>query len=375
MNKALTDLIKISKKVGKDPSLTQGGSGNTSVKTDDGKSMFIKASGTALKDMSKKRGWRKINLKKVREVIKDKKLVKLSPPQRESEIAGRLLAACEDNIKGNFRPSVEANLHAFLDKYVIHLHPAAVGALVNSKNGKFELKKLFAKEKLPLLWVPYANPGYSLAKKIANLCSQYRKKHNRLPGILFLEKHGLFVSAGKSIQALNLVREVINLCNKKLTCPVIKEIKKPDAEIIKQAKLIIEDAFFKASGQHKPVYFFHNKNLAAYIHRDDSGKLLRAGSINPNEIAYCNGPAIWLEKLQKNKILAALKNQIAKNHKPPLAFLVKNFGLFVIGNAKSASIIEQIVSNALFIRYNAQKFGGIAALTKSEQEFIYNCGA
>jgi len=37
MNKTLAELIKISNVTGKDPALVQGGGGNTSVKTDDGK--------------------------------------------------------------------------------------------------------------------------------------------------------------------------------------------------------------------------------------------------------------------------------------------------------------------------------------------------
>ncbi len=52
MDNALKELIRISNTVGKDPSLVQGGGGNTSVKTDDAQDMYIKASGTALKDMT-----------------------------------------------------------------------------------------------------------------------------------------------------------------------------------------------------------------------------------------------------------------------------------------------------------------------------------
>ncbi|MHC4326164.1 MAG: hypothetical protein ACYSUX_17985 [Planctomycetota bacterium] len=57
MDKALAELIKISNETGIDPTLVQGGGGNTSVKTADGKYMYIKASGTALKDMNQKQGW------------------------------------------------------------------------------------------------------------------------------------------------------------------------------------------------------------------------------------------------------------------------------------------------------------------------------
>ena len=54
MDKALAELIELSTTVGKDASLVQAGGGNTSVKTEDGKYIYIKASGTALKDMNKK---------------------------------------------------------------------------------------------------------------------------------------------------------------------------------------------------------------------------------------------------------------------------------------------------------------------------------
>jgi rhamnose utilization protein RhaD (predicted bifunctional aldolase and dehydrogenase) len=363
MDKCLSELIKISRKVGRNPLLAQGASGNTSVKTDDGKFMFIKASGTALADMSKNKGWRKINLEKARGIIKDKKFASMAGQKREAEIAKRLVACCQDNTKGNCRPSIEANLHVFLDKYVIHIHPIAVGAFLNAKNGKAELEKLFANEKFPPLWIPYANPGYCLAKKILYLNGKYQKKYRRLPEILFLEKHGLFVSAPKSADGLELVSKVIKKCWNKLTCPSVKQIKKPNAEKIKNVKNIISAAVKK-----KQVYYFYNKNIGPYVHQGDTGNLLKAGPLNPNEVIYLKGPIIWLKNSQKYLILSKLKTL-------PTAFLIKNIGLFVIGSTKTASIARQVVFGSLFMRFNARKFGGIVALTKHEQNFIYNCGA
>ena len=77
MNKALAELIQISNRTGTDPTLVQGGGGNTSVKTADGKYMYIKASGTALKDMNQQQGWRRMRLEPVLAVLKDKSLPKL----------------------------------------------------------------------------------------------------------------------------------------------------------------------------------------------------------------------------------------------------------------------------------------------------------
>jgi len=232
MDKALLELIKISNAVGRDSSLVQGGGGNTSVKTADGKYMYIKASGTALKDMNVKRGWRRMRLEPVLAIIKDKSLAKLEVHKRETEVVNRLLLACDNAVTGGARPSVEAHLHAFLDKCVIHLHPSAAGAFANAKNGKAELEKVFKKIEnrkskienyLPLLWVPYTNPGFTLAKRIAKLVDDYQKQFGKKPAILFLEKHGLLISAGSANSALRLVRQVINSCDSKLKHPKTKD--------------------------------------------------------------------------------------------------------------------------------------------------------
>ena len=58
----LGELIAISRAVGDDPDLVQGGGGNTSVKSRDGKTMFVKASGTALAEMERSRGWAEVDL-------------------------------------------------------------------------------------------------------------------------------------------------------------------------------------------------------------------------------------------------------------------------------------------------------------------------
>jgi rhamnose utilization protein RhaD (predicted bifunctional aldolase and dehydrogenase) len=127
-DKALAVLIRMSRRAGKPIAWTQGSSGNTSVKTDDGKYIFIKASGTALRNMSIKKGWRRLRLDRVLSIINDSRLTNLPAVKRERETANRLLNACDDNFTGDIKPSIEAPLHALLGKCVIHLHPTAIGA-------------------------------------------------------------------------------------------------------------------------------------------------------------------------------------------------------------------------------------------------------
>ncbi len=103
MDESLLQLIKISNTVGKDAALIQGGGGNTSVKTEDGEQMYIKASGTSLKDMSAESGWRRLRLGAVVSIIKDESIVKLDTYAREAEVVNRLLGAvisrCSSKLK------------------------------------------------------------------------------------------------------------------------------------------------------------------------------------------------------------------------------------------------------------------------------------
>ncbi len=384
MDKALAELIKISNVTGKDPTLVQGGGGNTSVKTADGRYMYIKASGTALKDMNEKRGWRRMRLEPVLAILKDKSLPKMDASTREPEVVNRLLLACDDNVKIIARPSVEAHLHACLDRCVIHLHPSAAGAYANAKNGKARLEKLFKDESLPPLWVPYTDPGYMLAKRIARLVDDYQKQFGEMPAILFLEKHGLFITAKTATGALRLVHRVMNRCCSRLKQPKTGIAKSVKREIINDVKLCIEKAYFEATGKSAAIWYYYNDAIADFLLQKDAKKMLN-GSLTPDELVYANGPAMWVELKKSNKsysdvmlegisdsIAGRLKRQIDTGRKISAAFLVKDIGLFVAGTEKIAPTVRDIVLYSIFIRTNANRMGGILTLNKRQEDFINN---
>lgn len=378
MNRALSELIRISRAVGRDSSLVQGGGGNTSAKTADGKYMYIKASGTALKNMNEQQGWRRMRLDAVLSIIKDKSIANLDVQTRETEVVNRLLLACDDRDSGDARPSVEAHLHSFLDKCVIHLHPSSVGAYVNAKSGKTELAKLFKDEILPPLWVPYTDPGFTLAKRIARLVTDYQRRLGGKPTILFLEKHGLLISAESADAALRLVSRVINRCNSKLrqpkACPErsrgagkIKSLSQKDVNSI---KLGIRKAFFEATGERATISYFCDDQITAFLSQRDAEKMLSAGVLTPDELVYANGPAMWVDKCQPQKTAARLTAQINKAEKPSVAFLVKDVGLFAAGKKKVAQTVRDIFAYSAFIRCNAKRLGGICSLNKRQRDFI-----
>ncbi len=373
MNKILADLIKISNTTGKDSTLVQGGGGNTSVKTADGKYMYIKASGTALKDMNTRKGWRRLQLAPVLAIIEDNSLAKLDPGKREPEVVDRLLLACDDNVTSGARPSVESHLHAFLDKCVIHLHPLVVAAYVNAKNGKKEIEKLFKNEKFPPLWVPYTDPGFMLAKKIDKLVGDYQDEFGRKPAVMILQKHGLFVTAKTADAALRLVRKVIKLCGSKLKEPKPRITKQPTDSDIAAAKSAIHKALFDSTGLDVPIsHFPDNKPIAAFMARKDAARLVGTPALNPDELVYASGSAMWLENCDVKIITRRLRSLLRKGQKPAAAFIVKGLGLFVAANKKTALLIAEITTCSVLVRMYATKFGGVLALNKRQQDFINN---
>ncbi len=370
MDKALSDLLRISKAVGKDPALVQGGGGNTSVKTTDGKYMYIKASGTALKDMNERTGFRRLRLDKVLETVEDKRLAKLPAQTREPEIANRLLLACDGKMAGDIRPSIETPLHAVLGKYVIHLHPVAVLAFVCAKNGRVGIERIFKTADFTAVWVPYTESGIMLAKKITKLAENYRSRPGKKPVVFFLQKHGIFVSADTPKAALRLVRAVIKRCTAKLKFPKAVRTAKVNPAIIQEIKLSIRRAFYEATGQYNAIHYFYNDTIAAFCRNSNAGKMFESGTFSAGELAYADGPAVWVERPDSKKIAGQMFLRMKKYARPPSAFIVKGTGLFVTGERKHAETVREITEASFIVRINAVPMGGIVCLSKSERDFV-----
>jgi len=373
MDTALADLIRMSNITGKDPALVLGGGGNTSVKTPDGQYMYIKASGTALKDMNEQRGWRRLRIDPVLGIIRDRSLARLDPLARENLVVTRLLEACADQCVSGARPSVESHLHALLQSHVIHLHPLAVSAYVNARDGRAQIAKLFAGEKLPPLWVPYADPGYMLARKIAELVEDYQRGHGRKPPILFLEKHGVFVTAGSANGALQLVRKVIGLCESRLRSFATPRLKAPAPEDIVAATLAIRKAVFETTGQYVPVsHYPATPSIAAFLAHRDARALLAAPALHPEELVFANGPALWVEDAEPARIARGVQARLARTGKTPYAFIAKGLGLFIAADKSLAPLAAEMADGSVTVRMHAQRFGGVWGLSRREQEFINN---
>lgn len=370
MDNSLRDLIAISKAVGGDPALVQGGGGNTSVKTADGEFMYIKASGTALKDMSETAGWRRLRIGAVHEILSDPALPALGPAAREAEVGRRLLECCEDACTVDARPSVESHLHAALGRCVVHLHPTVVSAYVCARNGRAEVEKLFADEDRPPLWVPYADPGYMLARSVARLTASYTARHGALPSVLFLGKHGVLVTARTAPAVLRLLKRVIATCERGLRWQATAKAVAPAGERVSAAQMAVRKALWEATGSRFAVRHFNDREISAFLARTDARRLAALPALMPDELACAQGPPVWIERWEADSVRRALERRTAAGNRPPLAFLGKGMGLLVAGTDKSIPPVRDIIVSSLLARGHAAAFGGPNPLNARQREFI-----
>ncbi len=163
--------------------IVQAGGGNTSVKQDNGV-MLIKASGYSLSAVTVSEGYSAVNLRMISECVYSDYCNDIP---KEALISGK-------------RPSIETFLHSMTKKYTIHTHPLCVTRLAVRKDGMDTLKKLFPQS----VTVGYAVPGIALARKIAEAM-----KRSGNADVVFLQNHGLIVSADTPKEAVKLHTEVI----------------------------------------------------------------------------------------------------------------------------------------------------------------------
>jgi len=370
MDPALRHLMRVSKSVGRDPSLVQGGGGNTSVKTVDGRHMYIKASGTALKDITEQRGWCRLRVDSVLAILEDESLVELDSAERESEIVRRLAICCEGNAEAESRPSVESHLHALLGRCVVHLHPIVVGAYVCARNGQRELQRLFKHDSPPPLWVPYVDPGYKLAKRVKRLIAIYERRWGRSPSVLFLENHGLLVAAATPEKVLEHVRRTIAVCSSNLGHARVRRRKAPPRNEVVRLKLAIRRGIFQATGRYVAVAHFSDDCLAAFLARRDAQALISLPALLPDELVYANGPPLWLEPGDAESVNGKLKRQMERGKMPAVSFLVPGVGLFAAGSEKSIPTITEVAAAALLVRAATVDLGGPEPLTRRQRDFI-----
>lgn len=176
--KDLDDLVRISTYAGGDVRLAQGGGGNTSVKSEDGSFLWIKASGFRLAEVTPSAGWLGVSLERLNSRLGDSTLEALPPREAHEVATKRVQEAAGDP---GLRPSLETSFHAWLpDRLVLHTHSIWANCFSCMVGGRELLETL-----LPAVWIHYRTPGYLLGKAVAAGHHTATGSHSYL-----LENHG-----------------------------------------------------------------------------------------------------------------------------------------------------------------------------------------
>ncbi|NMP36515.1 MAG: SDR family NAD(P)-dependent oxidoreductase [Clostridiales bacterium] len=365
---SVKDLVKMSNKYGANPEFVLAGGGNTSFKT--AKELYIKGSGTTLATITQD-GFVKIDRKKL------SKMWSTEYPQDEALREARVL---EDLMASRFpesstkRPSVETALHdLFVQKYVLHVHPAAVNGITCSPDSEKTVKAIFGKK---AAWIKATKPGYILARDTKRVIEDYRAVNSREPDVLFIENHGIFFAADTCAELDVLVASVMDKIAKKLK-------KKPDfsavdfdAQTAAQTAPLIREAL-SSDGENAVVNFTCNKETARLASSYEQFKSVEL-PFTPDHMVYCRHTPLYVKAQATSQALfKAVSDGIEKYRKSfsckPKIIFVEGLGMFCAGKTKKeADIARDVFLDEIKISVYALNFGGGQFMSAEDIDFIRN---
>lgn len=362
----IKSLVAISQYYGKNKDFIIAGGGNTSYKNDE--KIWVKASGTSLASIQEE-GFVVLDRSKLK-VISEREYPAESSA-REEAVKQDLNAAIIDKTSG-LRPSVETSMHNVINyPFVVHTHPMLINALMCSVNAKDEVESLFDD---PGVFIPYTDPGYILFKKVEDEIISYRSKKGYDPKIIWLENHGIFVSADTIDEIKSIYDNVVGKISSKVSEFLIEEVLEP-SDVLKGATANLA-AKFGSEG----IKVGKARSTALIKSFVESAKAFNGvvTSFTPDDIVYCKANYIYVEKnCCASTIAEEVREQLdafkAQFGYPPKVIAVKGEGIIAIEESeKSCDTVLDIFENMMKVSYYSHNFGGPQFMTAEQIAFIDN---
>ncbi len=364
MKKQLNDLIDISRFYGVDKEYVIAGGGNTSYKND--QFLWVKGSGASLADINMD-GFVQLDRNKLNLITTNKYSKNTSV--REQQVKDDLYKSIVFPEK-NVRPSVESSLHDIIQySFVIHTHPTLVNGMLCSKNGKAAVSELFGND---ALFIEYTDPGYILFKKVENDLFHFRKKHKTDPHIIFLENHGVFVSA----DSVDEIKSLYKLIEKKIKSKIISQpdLKKKELNPL-ITKVLPAIRMILSSETVKLLKVRNNSLIESFLENKKTYSAI-SSAFTPDIIVYCKSSFIYIENsTNPEKIIDAVQKEckkfVAQHGFLPKVILIIGIGLIAIEeNAKSVETVLDVYEDLMKISFYSNYFGGPKFLSAAQIDFI-----
>lgn len=364
MKEALKQLIEISRLYGKDKDFTIASGGNTSVKNDE--IMYVKASGFELGKIGEE-GYVALD-RHILENLKTKTYSE-NADEREAQVKSDLLKS-RVFPEQNRRPSVEASVHhAIRYKFIIHMHPSYVNAVMCAKNAETVVRELFGDE---VVFIPYITPGFILYQEIENQNDIFFKLKERYPQIFFLQNHGVFVGAETTEEVKEKYEWIIRSIKSRITNELQNKPLPVDAsftEILPAVRAALSVKVLKLARVR------NNTLIDAFLNDDE-----KLGHVTfpftPDGIVFCGVRPLVVDKFEtvgetledfKNK-LAAFRQQAGYD---PKIVVMRGLGVIAPGdNINAVDIAIDVFEDILKIAHFSLNFGGPNPMEPHHVKFI-----
>ena len=363
--KELESLIALSHKYGSNPRYVIAGGGNTSYKNED--KMWVKASGQALASITTD-GFAVMDRALLAKIAERTYSDDVSV--REQEVKDDLAAAC---LSSGLRPSVETSLHALLSaRYVVHLHPTLVNALMCAQQADTVCQRLFPEA----LYIEYTDPGYTLYKKVRERIADYVFAKRHEPSQIFLQNHGVFVGADTPEEVDSLYEEMFRKIEEAIR-PIEEIACQPDESIDTDLLLPALRQMLSRSGRGLKTLRLTSNDLTLYFASGKEQFAQVAVPFTPDMIVYCKSTYIYLDASDTDTLLRQAEEQIESyilrhGHTPKVLF-IRGVGLVAAGShPREADIITDVITDAMQVALYAQSSGGPHGMETPWIDFIDN---
>jgi rhamnose utilization protein RhaD (predicted bifunctional aldolase and dehydrogenase) len=249
--------------------------------------------------------------------------VDLSTDEIDRKATDCAIAAGKSN--GN-RPSNETFMHCLLGPVTLHTHPPVVTSIVCQRGWREKITALIP----DAMFVEYQTPGIRLAMNVAKVLQENNWKQGD-KAVLFLQNHGLVVSAPTAIDVAALTNDVVAKLSYFLGVDWSRY----------RLSNRISDLVLSTSGQSVCSYYCEDRVLQNAIKRNSS--VIMAQPVFPDQVVYCGPGGLELTSLDDEK---PLLNYIDRYGQLPRVVLYKasTDHLFIVSeNMRKCRDIEQVL--------------------------------
>jgi rhamnose utilization protein RhaD (predicted bifunctional aldolase and dehydrogenase) len=270
----------------------------------------------------------------------------------------------------NLRPSVETSLHEAINySFVVHMHPHMINGLLCSKNAESAVGELFGDKGI---YVPYTDPGMILFKKVLKLLEEYREIHSSDPKYIFLQNHGVFVSA----DSVEEIHELYQYIDDQLMSVIKERLIISGRDLSPQVQDQLNTLTDYLSGKK-----FIDYRLDSLIERFTSGQTSLEGILKPfipDQIVYCKAYPLIINRDDilslKSGDLDRMFSDYKEQHgfEPKVVLFEKGPMVAIEESEKSTDLVLDVFEDAMRISYYSEYFGGPNFMSDEQIAFIEN---